>query len=129
MKTLAVIVVLGFLWIWFRSRLTPAVTGDGSYRVGIVGESHYQDAIRAECGKGKVRHECDAVLVLEDSNAYDDQAVKVTISGGTVGYLSRDQARIYRKRTGNDPKPRTVSAVIVGGGKGKASVGVWLDLA
>jgi hypothetical protein len=40
-------------------------------------------------------HQCTAHLILEDDNPHDNQAVRVDISGYTVGYLSRKNARAY----------------------------------
>lgn len=55
------------------------------YRVGIVGESNYQPAVR-RCRVG------DPVsLVREHGNSHDDQAIAVLSSAGqTIGYLGRD---------------------------------------
>jgi hypothetical protein len=65
-----------------------------------VGESHYQDALDAICG-GRTSEGADffteAELVLEDDNRHDDQAVRVEIDQRLVGYLSRGNARRYRR--------------------------------
>lgn len=75
--------------------LAQIVWRDGSYPTNAVGESHYQDAFEALCG-GYTRsgHQiaCTALLVPEPSNPYDVNAVKVTIQGRLVGYLSREGA-------------------------------------
>lgn len=66
--------------------------------VDAVGESHYQDALRAICGsKGweDVAFDCIAVLVPEPTNPYDPNAVMVQVDGHCVGYLSRDNAIAY----------------------------------
>jgi len=69
----------------------------------IVGESNYQNALRRIAGapddKG-VNKEVTAVLHLEDQNKFDNKAVRVDIDGYTVGYLSREDARSYRRRLG-----------------------------
>lgn len=100
--------------------------GGGGYDLEVVGESHYQQALRKVAGSGEVRHECEAELVMEDDNAYDDQAVAVRIEGRKVGHLSRADARAYRKQVPAGIVGRC-GAVIIGGGKGR-SLGVWLDL-
>jgi hypothetical protein len=141
------LIILGLMvvgWFLFKSWLgklgtsqpsTPApsafLSGNGDFDLEVVGESNYQPALRRVCGPGKVRHECRATLVLEDDNAYDKKAVRVDIGGATVGYLSREAARAYRKglkKAGHPDLTAECNAAIVGGGKGRDSVGVWLDL-
>lgn len=66
-----------------------------SYPLQVVGESHYQDALIAICGRyGRtgVEHECRALIELEPANPYDTNAVAVRIEGRKVGYLAREQA-------------------------------------
>jgi hypothetical protein len=87
--------------ILLRNQARSPIRHPGTFNVEAVGESHYQAALRAICGKGKVRHPCIADLVLEDDNAHDNQAVAVKINGATVGYLSRNNARRFRQRCGN----------------------------
>jgi hypothetical protein len=63
--------------------------------VNVVGESHYQPAIRAACGAGvneDVLFECFAELVPEPENPYDPNAIKVLIDGRKVGHLARSDA-------------------------------------
>lgn len=68
---------------------------DDSYPMEAVGESHYQEALENICG-GHSRYghefECIAILAPEPENRFDSNAVKVSIKGKTVGYLSRQQA-------------------------------------
>jgi len=67
----------------------------GDIRVEVVGESHYQPAIRAACnwkpGTDTLFY-CTAELVPEPTNPYDRNAIKVTINGVCVGHLSRQDA-------------------------------------
>jgi len=67
----------------------------GDIRIDVVGESHYQPAIRAACnwkpGADTLFHST-AELVPEPTNPYDRNAIKVTINGACVGYLSRQDA-------------------------------------
>ena len=67
----------------------------GDIRVDVVGESHYQPAIRAACdwkpGTDTQFH-CMAELVPEPTNPYDRNAIKVTINGACVGHLSQQDA-------------------------------------
>jgi hypothetical protein len=68
---------------------------EGEELVNVVGESHYQPAIRAACGAGineDVKFECFAELVPEPTNPYDPNAVQVLIEERLVGYLSRADA-------------------------------------
>jgi hypothetical protein len=67
----------------------------GDIRVDVVGESHYQPAIRSACdwkpGADTLFH-CIAELAPEPTNPYDRNAIKVTIDGACVGHLSRRDA-------------------------------------
>lgn|GEM_PF-1409419 len=88
------------------ARATPAVETyrgaapiiqwrDGSYPMDVVGESNYQSALVAICGR-HTRHGHEslytALLKLEPSNRYDPNAVQVLIDNQLVGYLPREQA-------------------------------------
>jgi|GEM_PF-5495846 len=103
--------------------------GDGTFGMEVVGESHYLAALRSIAGRGEVRHECTALLRLEDENPFDDCAVAVYIEDRKVGYLRRFNARQYRTQVGKYGKLDGVCpAVIIGGGEGRPNLGVWLDL-
>jgi hypothetical protein len=110
----------------------------GRYEVDIVGESHYQGALARIVG-GKTRdsaeHECMATLVLEDSNPFDSNAVRIDIEGQQVGYFPRADAKVYRgvlARAGTPRATLQVPALIVGGWKrgpkNEGSFGVKLDM-
>src|SRR5262245_21483756 len=118
----------------FRAQLR----GPGAFALPVVGESHYQEAIEAICGprsdEGEDRR-VDARLVLENDNPYDSMAVRVDIQGRTVGYLSREHARQYRKqleRAGHPSTDAFCTARIRGGWDrgegGQGHYGVFLDL-
>ena len=68
-------------------------------RVDVVGESYYQQALTAICHgqerSGNVPID-KAVLIPEPDNPHDRNAVRVTVSGRTVGYLSREDAGRYQ---------------------------------
>ncbi|MCX7428896.1 MAG: hypothetical protein NTW96_25125 [Planctomycetia bacterium] len=112
--------------------------GPGTFSIDVVGESKYQPALEFICGGrtgGSQKKTVEAVLVYEDDNPYDDQAIRVDIQGNTVGYLSRDNARQYRKelkQAGYSAMTATCSARIVGGwdhgGEDRGLFGVTLDL-
>ncbi|HXF83143.1 MAG TPA: HIRAN domain-containing protein [bacterium] len=70
------------------------------FRLQVVGESHYQQALEQICG-GRTEEganlRCVATLVLDDENPYDRNAVRVEIHGRHVGHLNREDAKAYRK--------------------------------
>lgn len=112
-----------FSWLTKSKRQLPLIRidGPGKYAVDIVGESHYQDELDHICG-GKCadgfNKEVEAMLILDDKNPYDDQAVAVSIDGELVGHLSRGLARQYRTQLLELEVPRAnaiVQAKIVGG--------------
>ena len=112
--------------------------GPGDYFIQVVGESSYQDALERIC-HGRTEDGADefvaAVLILEDSNPNDHNAVRVDIAGVTVGYLTRDFAVQYRRRLLEAGYPRLIGkcrAHIRGGwargSNDRGHFGVWLDL-
>lgn len=108
------------------------VSGGGEFSQEIVGESHYQDVLSEIARLLPVgwRH-VTAQVALDDGNPHDPRAVAVRIGGLLVGYLSRDDARLFRSeaRRRNWPLPSlTCAAALYGGSPGKPSYGVWLDL-
>jgi hypothetical protein len=84
-----------------RVPLTPIdIAGPKTYQIDVVGVSRYQDAleeIRGGRTTENVKLIVDALLVPEDDNSHDSNAIRVDIRGMTVGYLSRQRARQYRK--------------------------------
>lgn len=84
----------------FRRRKKPVVVDlRGGQTVEVVGESHYQDALRRLCGgKTEAGHHKPAVAVLspEFDNPHDSNAISVSIDGRLVGYMSRTDAKNYR---------------------------------
>lgn len=78
-----------------REALTLAASG-GS--LGVVGESHYRDAIEAATGGPRtegIRTIMWATLVAEHVNPYDPHAVGVHVAGRKVGHLARDDAAAF----------------------------------
>ena len=71
-------------------------------------------------------------LVLEDNNRYDKKAVRVDIEGETVGYLSKENARKFRRKFSFKGKVFECDAIIIGGwdrgGGDTGHYGVRLDL-
>jgi hypothetical protein len=112
--------------------------GPGTFTVEVVGASRRQDALAAVVerhGRSGRTVTVDALLVLEDSNPHDANAVRVEIEGELVGYLSRDNARRYRVDLAAAGQPHAsvrCKARIVGGFETasgeRAHFGVRLDL-
>jgi hypothetical protein len=112
--------------------------GPGGFAVEVVGVSRRQQALAAiveRHGRSGRTVTTDAVLVLEDTNPHDANAVRVEIDGEMVGYLSRDNARRYRADLAAVGQPQAsvrCKARIVGGFETpsgeRAHFGVRLDL-
>lgn len=121
---------------WKRDGIEVALV-DGPERLEVVGESFHQDNLwrlaGARPGDEYVVRDICAVLVAEDDNPYDRDAVAVWIGGLMVGHLSREDARRYRpgllalQRA--QGKPIALAGVIAGGGirdGGPGMLGVFL---
>lgn len=127
---------------WSRTKTQSSnrfsVVGDGEFDFEIVGEASYQPALLAICG-GKKRTSQEifkqAVVILDDENPYDSKAVRVEIEGQTVGFLSRSDARLFRKSVNSFNRHASqfqCKAVVSGGWKDSSSeghFGVRLDIA
>lgn len=121
-----------------KSTQAGSLEGHGTYQIPVVGESRYQHALEEICGgrdESSAEKYCRAALVLENSNPYDNEAVRVDIEKQTVGYLTRPGAREYRRRLAKAGHPNIIGvcgAVIRGGwdrgGGDRGHFGVWLDL-
>lgn len=72
---------------------------EGRFRIDVVGESHYQDALEQIAG-GRTEEganlESIALLVPEPANRYDPNAVQILVDGKLVGYLSRNNAEVLQ---------------------------------
>lgn len=103
----------------------------------VVGESHYQEALRATstiCTPGaEGRRTFTAVLIAEPDNPHDANAIAVYSPHGKLGHLSRDNALAYRPVL--DEVARlgypggACEAYLMGGKPDKPSFGVVLRLA
>ena len=114
------------------------IAGPGTFAVEVVGVSRRQDVLAAivdrhgRSGRTVTR---DALLILENSNPHDANAVRVEIDNALIGYLSRDNAVRYRAdlAAANTPdatiqcKARIVGGFETDSGE-RASFGVRLDL-
>lgn len=114
--------VFGLLILWIiltkrHKKQTVTIERPIEYFFDIVGEQSYQANLRKIAGPKQERSkyvEVMARVVSEPFNAYDKNAVKIEINGLTVGYLSRDDAKLLAGKVIN----QTVPALINGG---------WLD--
>lgn len=87
----------------------------------VVGENSYQPALKAIAGDKRRDYEAipvRAILIPEDSNPHDKNAVRVDVDSMTVGYLSRANAKRYRAalaKTEHGLVPAECAAAITGG--------------
>ncbi|MBB1154682.1 DUF4236 domain-containing protein [Amycolatopsis dendrobii] len=115
------------------------LSADG--RISIVGEAHYQPALRRAARGMPAGDRFDqhlpavALLVPEPRNPHDLHAVRVAAihpaGTETVGYLSRSDARSYQpvlRALGDAGYAGTCPARITGGGNGRR-YGMYLHLA
>ena len=109
-----------------------AIEGPGAFAVNVVGVLQYQRVLEAAAAEGAV---IEALLLLEDDNPHDNQAVAVHIDGERAGYLSRTDARRYRAdlgAAGDSTLSVRCKARIVGGFETKtgerAHFGLKIDL-
>ncbi len=105
----------------------PNRTWADEFPCEVVGESRYQDDLEEICGgrdnEGN-RERVVASLIPEDDNKFDGQAVKVVIEGYKVGYLSRENARKFRRKHKNRKSPFRCDAIILGGwDRGEGDIG------
>lgn len=115
------------------------IAGDGLFAVEVVGESNCAHNFEKICGprsRDGVNRNTRAILALENSNPHDRNAVRVSIDGLTVGYLSRANALNFRQSISAAGHAKfsvfECGALIRGGwdnGRGKQGhYGVWLDI-
>jgi hypothetical protein len=114
-----------------------AVVLSGRQTLEVVGESQYQDHLWKVVGgraPEPIRHSVVAVLDPEPDNPYDENAIRVSIDGGVVGYLCREDAVVYGpglRVLGERYAGRiALEGQIVGGGPrpdGLGMLGVFLD--
>ncbi|WP_407279193.1 HIRAN domain-containing protein [Aromatoleum evansii] len=110
----------------------------GEFDFEIVGESHHQAVLgrlAGAHGTESANAEHVALIVPENQNPHDTQAVAVLISDELVGHMSRQDARSFRRRLAQKNLSNRITscdAIVVGGWAGpsgsKAQYGVRLDL-
>ncbi len=102
----------------------------GTVTLEVVGESYRQDNLWAIVG-GRTNQHIDqavvAVLVPEQDNQYDPNAISIWVNGLMVGYLSRATAAQYRQGLVDLYKehqmPVALEGEIVGGGPREDGIG------
>lgn len=103
----------------------------------VVGESHYQEALRATegiCSGGfEDRPDFTAALVPERDNPYDKNAIAVYSPEGKIGYLSRENAldfkNLFAEIGQRGFQGGACTAYLTGGESGKPLFGAVLRLA
>lgn len=91
------------------------------HRFQLVGEFYYQSAFKKLVGNHGDRGahlEYLAILIPENTNKFDNQAIRIDIKGMTVGYFNRNDARRFRMRLNTKRlagQTTTCNAVIEGG--------------
>jgi hypothetical protein len=98
--------------------------GPGDFQARVVGTAKHQAAIEALTGaRGKraVQVFVQAMLVFDNDDPHDRNAVQVFVGGRLVGYLRREDAKSYRQqilKAGRGEMVGCCSAKIVGGQDG-----------
>lgn len=87
-----------------ESKKTPSIekSNDGCrFSYYAVGHPHHQDALKSIFSDRTPENNeklVEAVLVIDDANPYNSQAVRVDIQGQTVAYLKDENAKQFRKK-------------------------------
>lgn len=114
--------------------LTGKITGGHACAFEVVGESHYQPALRKLRNGRHMATDNDFVadIVAEPENPYDHNACAVYIEGSKVGYLPRDAAADFHQHVADMGVTGTwrfqTKAKLSGGWGDRPMVGVLLSL-
>jgi hypothetical protein len=115
------------------SALSP--TSTGTFNVAVVGVYFHQEILQKICGNKReegVPIYKQAMLVPENDNPEDANAVRVDIEGETVGHLSRRNATLWRSKMISENRSgvvmRPAEIVWDKGYVAEGSYGVLLDL-
>lgn len=105
----------------------------GSHRIPVVGLPYHQAAVRDTVKAVPSGGEMDAVLLPEPSNPHDPNAVAVYTSGGKVGYLPSDVARVLqpaltRLSAAHRGQPAGCPAIVSAAANGKPQITLMTDL-
>lgn len=112
--------------------------GNGNFEFEVVGEAQWQSSLEAICG-GRSEDGANvskaALLVKDEGNQFDSNAVAVFVDGHQVGYLPRAIApgfRIQIDRTNPSQASVGCRSVIRGGWRrddgDQGNFGIWLDV-
>ena len=117
----------------------PNLATDGGFDLEVVGESYRQHALDRIAGPKTPKSKAmivTAVLEREPGNRHDPNAIKVSINGQHVGYLSREDAVLMGRdwsRIARHAATLRCRAKIVGGWDDgeddEGDYGVLLDIA
>jgi hypothetical protein len=80
-----------------HSGLSP--TSTGKFHVSVVGVTFHQEALQIICGNKReegVPIYKQAIMIPENDNPEDPNAVRIDIGGETIGHLSRRKATVWR---------------------------------
>lgn len=114
--------------------LTGKITGGHPCEFEVVGESHYQPALRKLRNSRHMATDNNFVadIVAEPDNPYDEQACAVYIEGSKVGYLPRSAAADFFQQIAamgvNGRWRFQTKAKLSGGWGARPMVGVLLGL-
>lgn len=110
----------------------------GTFEFDVVGEGNYQNSIASivdDYDEGTSVEIFKAILIPENQNKFDSMAVRVEINNKTVGYMSKDDARSFRRRLSSKKigiKITSCNAEFIGGfikpDGTRANYGVRLDI-
>ena len=114
------------------------LAGAGDFRFEVVGESHFQAALRelVKHGEKNPKGEGTIVRVLiapEPANPHDPHAVRILdTQNRTLGYFPREAARAYAScfdlMRSHNRALGTCPAAIFGGDRARPAIGIWLNL-
>jgi HIRAN domain len=113
-------------------RMRTVEVGRGRFGQAIVGESHYQDALRRAKNDAPIvvgeAPTAAFILAREPDNPHDANAIAVLTEGGeVVGYLGRDDA-LQLQPTAFEHEQRGEVLACSGKLVGEDLIGVWLNL-
>lgn len=114
--------------------LTGRITGGHPCKFDVVGESHYQPALRRLRNSRHMATDNDFIadIVAEPDNPHDKNACAVYIEGSKVGYLPRNAAADFFKQVAEmgvtGPWRFQTKAELSGGWGDRPMVGVLLSL-
>lgn len=112
--------------------------GNKNFGLEVVGEAYYQNNFENICGQRTEEGEnrlVEARLILEPGNQFDNNAVRVEVSGMQVGYLPRAEAKDYTTIIKGLKIPLDTIIIVNGNIRGGwkkhngdlGHYGIWLD--